>query len=301
MPEASNNPAEAVQGSLTFLGTGTSMGVPTIACGCPVCTSADPHDKRLRPSILVRWPCPEGAEPPEKRAKNRKGQLPFPDASGPCERTVLIDTGPDFRQQALSAGLKRVDAVFYTHSHADHIFGLDDLRPLSYLMYRESGPIPLYTDPETRAVLERIYNYTFAEDARYTNRARVKLKDLHESDPVAVHEVSFIPVPVMHGALPILGYRFGNAASCTDVSSIPESSFELLEGLDVLVLSALRHAPHPSHANLEQAVRWAMRIDARETWFTHISHELGHAETNARLPEGMALAHDGLTIPVRLA
>lgn len=227
--------------------------------------------------------------------------LPFPAETALCERTVLIDTGPDFRQQALSVGLKRVDAVFYTHSHADHIFGLDDLRPLSYLMYRENGPIPLYTDSETRAVLERIYNYTFAEDAKYPNRARVALKDLNGGQPVTVHEVSFLPIPVMHGDLPILGYRFGNAAYFTDVSSIPESSFALLEGLDVLVLSALRHTPHPSHANIEQAVRWAKRIGARETWFTHISHELGHAETNARLPRGMALAHDGLTVPVTLA
>lgn len=290
-----------MQGTLTFLGTGTSMGVPTIACACAVCTSADTRDKRLRPSVLVRWPCPEGTERTEKPMKARKGLLPFPEESGPCGRAVLIDTGPDFRQQALTAGLKRVDAVFYTHSHADHIFGLDDLRPLSYLMHRESGPIPLHTDPETRTVLERIYNYTFAEDAKYPNRARVQLNDLRDGEPVAVHEVRFVPVPVMHGNLPIMGYRFGNAAYFTDVSSIPESSFALLEGLEVLVLSALRHTPHPSHANVEQAVRWAKRIGARDTWFTHISHELGHAETNARMPKGMALAYDGLTVPVTLA
>lgn len=275
------------------------MGVPTIACPCPVCTSTDPHDKRLRPSILLRWPCPDGTEPPKPKA--RRGLLPFPEEIGPCVRAILIDTGPDFRQQALLAGLRRVDAVFYTHAHADHIFGLDDLRPLSYLMHRESGPIPLYTNPETRAVLERIYSYTFAEDANYPNRARVQLKDLNHAEPVQVLETTFLPVPVMHGDLPIMGYRFGNAAYFTDVSSIPESSFELLEGLDVLVLSALRHTPHPSHANVEQAVRWASRIGARQTWFTHISHELGHEETNARLPRGMALAYDGLTVPVTLA
>src|ERR1700722_704675 len=149
MPE----PAQDTRGTLTFLGTGTSMGVPTLGCGCEVCTSADPHDKRSRPSILVRWPCPEPDHPaPVKLPKARKGYLPFPpeQKERTCERVVLIDTGPDFRRQALDANIKHVDAVFYTHSHADHIFGLDDLRPLSFVTYRESGPVPLYATAETR-------------------------------------------------------------------------------------------------------------------------------------------------------
>jgi len=270
-----------MQASLTFLGTGTSMGVPTLGCDCPVCRSADPRDIRLRPSVLLRWPSPESG----------------PDPNG-SERVVLIDTGPDFRAQAMSAGLKRVDAVFYTHSHADHILGLDDLRPLSFATYRQSGPIPLYATAETRAVLERIYSYTFSPDSNYPHRARVALRNLDGG--ARVHEVFFTPVPIFHGDLPITGYRFGNVAYLTDVSSIPESSFPLLEGLDVLIVSALRHAPHPSHATVDQAVRWANRIDARQTWFTHISHDLGHVETNANLPEGMALAYDGLTLPFNL-
>lgn len=294
-----------MEGTLTFLGTGTSMGVPTLGCGCAVCTSADPHDKRLRPSIAVRWPCPEPdpAHPETARpVRARKGFLPFPPLDeSPCERVVLIDTGPDFRQQVLRAGFKRVDAVFYTHSHADHIFGLDDLRPLSFVTHRESGPIPLHVTAETRAVLERIYSYTLSPDSKYPTRAKVALKEVTGSTPIQIHEVAFTPIPVLHGDLPITGYRFGNVAYFTDVSHIPESSFALLQGLDVLVLSALRHKPHPSHATVDQAVRWANRIDARQTWFTHISHDLGHEETNARLPDGMALAHDGLTLPVRLA
>ena len=280
------------------------MGVPSLGCGCAVCTSADLYDKRLRPSILLRWPCPEGVTLPAAKTQAKtgakKGLLPFP-PEGPCERVVLIDTGPDFRTQALIAGIKRVDAVFYTHSHADHILGLDDLRPLSFATYRASGPIPLHVTAETRAVLEKIFAYTFSPESKYPNKARVALHEIEQGARVQVAEVAFIPIPVLHGELPITGYRFGDTAYITDVSTIPESSFELLEGLDTLIISALRHVPHPSHATVDQAVRWAKRIGARQTWFTHISHDLGHEETNARLPEGVALAHDGLTFTVTLA
>jgi phosphoribosyl 1,2-cyclic phosphate phosphodiesterase len=269
-----------MEGSLTFLGTGTSMGVPTLGCGCEVCTSADPRDRRLRPSVLVRW-------------KEKAGE-----SESATERVVVIDSGPDFREQALRAGVNRVDAVLYTHAHADHILGLDDLRPLSYKAFREGGPIPLYASEETRATLERIFDYTFSPDATYPNRARLRLEPLEET--TSVYGVEFRRIPLMHGQLEIVGFRFGRAAYLTDVSEIPEASFSLLEGLDHLVLSALRYKPHPSHATVEQALAWAERIGAKHTWLTHIAHELGHEQTNRTLPAGVALAYDGLTVAVTL-
>jgi phosphoribosyl 1,2-cyclic phosphate phosphodiesterase len=269
-----------MEGELIFLGTGTSMGVPSLGCACAVCTSSDSHDKRLRPSVLVRWPEPAAGH-----------------ATG-IERAVVIDTGPDFREQALRIGLKRVDAVFYTHGHADHILGMDDLRPLSFVAAREAGPIPLYAAPDTSTILEKVFDYTFSPQATYINRARVHLEPLAAHNPV--HGVDFLRVPVKHGEREIDGFRFGRAAYLTDVSGIPEASFALLEGVEVLVLSALRHAPHPSHATLEQALAWAERIGARQTWFTHIAHDLGHEETNRTLPDNMKLAYDGLTVPIQL-
>jgi len=252
------------------------MGVPTLGCDCAVCTSTDPHDRRLRPSILLRWREPGHAQ----------------------ERVVVIDTGPDFREQALRNGLKRVDAVFYTHPHADHIMGMDDLRPLSFTVFREGGPIPLYASPDAAKVLERIYDYTLSPGSTYTMRARVQLKPLAER--TLVYGVEFLRVPLLHGEMEIAGFRFGRAAYLTDVSVIPESSFALLEGLDLLVVSALRHAPHPNHATVEQAVAWARRIGARQTWLTHIAHELGHEVTNRALPENIRLSYDGLSLPVNL-
>ena len=215
-----------MEATLTFLGTGTSMGVPTLGCACSVCTSTDPRDRRLRPSALLRWH----------------------DASNRVERVVVIDTGPDFREQALRANVTHVDAVLYTHSHADHILGLDDLRPLSFTAFREGGPIPLYATPETTAVLESIFSYTFSPQATYPNRARVRLEPLSHKTPI--HGVAFERIPLLHGEMEIVGYRFGNTAYLTDVSNNPEASFRGNLARRPRSPGHLRPPPqacHPSH------------------------------------------------------
>ena len=257
------------------------MGVPTLGCRCAVCTSADARDRRLRPSLLLRWEEPQ-ADPSEPAR----------------ERIVVIDTGPDFREQALRNALTRVDAVLYTHGHADHVLGMDDLRPLSFTVFREGAPILLYATEETSEVLTRVFDYTLSPHATYPNRARVELRPLQARN--SVYGVEFLRIPIQHGTLEIVGYRFGRTAYLTDVSGIPEESFALLEGLDHLILSALRHKPHPNHSTLAQARAFAERIGARQTWFTHIAHELGHEETNRTLPPQMRMAYDGLSFPVAL-
>ena len=256
------------------------MGVPTLGCHCAVCDSRDSHDRRLRPSVLLRWR--------EAAVGSQPG----------IDRNIVIDTGPDFREQALRERVDHVDAVFYTHAHADHILGMDDLRPLSFIAEKRGGPIPLFADESTTGILKQVFDYTFSPRATYPTRARVELKPIAASNKV--HGVDFIHIPLLHGDQPISGFRFGNAAYLTDVSAIPESSFALLEGVEVLVLSALRHTPHPNHSTIEQSVAWAQRIGARQTWFTHIAHDLGHEETNRSLPESIRLAHDGLCVPITL-
>jgi phosphoribosyl 1,2-cyclic phosphate phosphodiesterase len=249
-------------GRVTFLGTGTSHGVPMIGCRCRVCQSADPHDRRLRPSVYVQVD------------------------DGPA---LLVDTSTDLRQQALSFDITRVDAVLFTHSHADHVMGLDDLRRFNALAGRK---LPVYADGRTAAELTRIFTYAF-EPPRVAGGGVPDLA-LHEiTGPFSAAGVAVQPVPVFHGPQPILGFRIGRFAYLTDCNAIPESSMTLLAGLDVLVLDALRHRPHPTHFTVAEAVETAGRIGARATYFTHICHDLPHAETNAALPAGMALAFDG--------
>lgn len=254
---------------ILMLGSGTSMGVPTLGCKCRVCTSKDPRDRRTRPSIAVMY---------EDESEQK--------------RCVLIDTGPDFRQQALREGIDRLDAVLYTHAHADHILGLDDLRPLSF---KNAEKIPLYADAATSAVLERMFEYTFSDRNKYPFKARVELKPLEEV--TALFGLNFLRVPLLHGELHTVGFRFGSAAYLTDMSDIPEDSFGLLQNLDVLILDALRLTPHPSHANVEQSLQFVERIRPRQAYFTHMSHEILHEEIEGKMPVQVRLSYDGLHIP----
>jgi len=250
---------------LTFLGTGTSTGVPTVGCECAVCTSVDPRDQRTRPSVMVEY---DG-------------------------RVVLIDTTPDLRQQALRERIKRLDAVIFTHGHADHVLGLDETR---VFYFRQQVPLPLYADEETLMTLRKVFSYIFDQTYQYGGIGKL---DPHTiGGEFELWGQKFVPVPVLHGDLPVLGFRFGRVAYVTDFSTVPKTSLPLLEDLDVLVLDALRHAPHPTHSNLKQSLALVERLKPRRAFFTHIAHELGHAATNATLPAHVRLAHDGLTIEV---
>ncbi len=270
----------------TFLGTGTSAGVPLIACSCAVCTSSDPCDKRLRTGACVQ----------------------FTDAAGK-DRTILIDTTPDLRQQALRAGLTRCDAVVYTHNHVDHTFGLDEVRRFNAA---QNAPIDVYAESHTLDHLRRVYQHIF-EAAHNVNQSFVATLIAHEiklERPLTLFGVRFTPIRLLHGRLPVLGFRIEPTdlaiprpeaspfplAYCTDVSAIPPESWRLLRGVRTLVLDALRPRHHPTHFTLDQAINVADRVGAKQTYFIHMSHDLGHAETNAALPEGMQLAHDGLVL-----
>ena len=248
---------------LTVLGSGTSMGVPTIGCACAVCRSTDPHDRRTRPSVLVQY----------------------------GGKSVLIDTTPDFREQAIRENISQIDAVLYTHSHADHILGIDDLRPLSYA---HKGKIPLYARPEAADYIRNMFRYIFDADYKFGGLARLELKPVdHAFD---LFGATFEPVPIIHGETEIFGYRFGSAAYLTDFSKIPEASFALLQRLDVLFLDGLRHQPHPTHSTVENSIRIASELRAKRVFFTHICHDLPHAATNAALPEHVRLSHDGMKL-----
>ena len=251
---------------ITVLGSGTSSGVPTIGCPCAVCASEDPRDKRLRPSILIRY----------------------------GGHGVLIDTTPDFRAQALRARIERIDAILYTHSHADHILGLDDVRPFNY---RQRQSIPIYAMEETLDAIRRVFRYAFDEAPTESSKPRLNLHAL-DGAPFELFGLEFTPIRLMHGKSTVLGFRFGAAAYLTDHSEIPEESKAKLRGLDVLFLDALRHRPHPTHSTVERSVESVKELRPRRAYFTHICHDLPHQATEDALPPNVHLAYDGLELEV---
>ena len=247
---------------LTILGSGTSHGIPMIGCDCPVCTSPDPHDRRTRTSALFSF---DGCH-------------------------LLIDTPPELRLQCVALNIRHIDAILFTHHHADHVTGLDDVRRFNALAGR---PLPVCGAPATLDHLRTMFRYAFEDDPAYPSH-KPELHPRPLDGPFEFAGRTITPIPLRHGPLPVLGFRVGRLAYCTDCNAIPDDSRPLLDGLAVLILDGLRRRPHPTHFNLEQAVAEARRIGARRTDFTHIAHELPHAATNAALPPDMALAHDGL-------
>jgi phosphoribosyl 1,2-cyclic phosphate phosphodiesterase len=251
-------------GRLRFLGTGTSQGIPVIGCDCDTCTSLDSKDKRLRSSIHVIY---NGIH-------------------------LQIDTGPDFRSQMLRDQITHVDGVLFTHEHQDHIAGLDDVRPI---IFKTGSAMPIFAQERVINRIRKVYDYAF-EEQPYPGAPRITANSIKDK-PFAVKGVEVVPIPIIHGQLPILGYRIGHMAYLTDTNFIPDKSYQLLKDLDVLILDALHHREHFSHFTLEQAILQAKKIGARQTYFVHMSHHMGTHETvSCQLPEGMNLGYDGLEL-----
>jgi phosphoribosyl 1,2-cyclic phosphate phosphodiesterase len=257
-----------VRGRVTFLGTGTSHGVPMIACECAVCRSDDPRDKRLRTSIYV---------------------------DVPGHQRILVDTGPDLRQQALTHGITRVDAVIYTHSHADHILGLDELRRFNIA---QDLPVPCYATEATWAHIRQTFHYVFDTKPRLGGGVPKLQARTLDGAPFTLGGVRVVPVPLWHGKMPVLGFRFGSFAYLTDCNRLDDAAWPLLAGLDVLVIDALRDRTHPTHFSVAEALEVIARVAPTRALLTHMTHDLGHAATSARLPAGVDLAYDGLVLDV---
>lgn len=255
--------------SIFVLGSGTSVGVPMIGCHCRACISTDPRDRRLRPSVLLRL----------------------------GSKRVLIDTSPDFRYQALHYGIERLDAILYTHAHADHILGLDDVRPFNFMQREE---IPIFASGEAWETIERTFRYVFDSSPSQSSRPRLQ-PNIFDDRPFAVAGITIQPIPVAHGKGVVHGFRFGDCAYLTDHSGIPAESLDKLTDLDVLFLDALRHNPHPTHSTVNESLQTVQRLKPKRAFFTHISHDLVHATVEASLPPGVHVAYDGLEIPIGYA
>jgi phosphoribosyl 1,2-cyclic phosphate phosphodiesterase len=261
--------AEVTRPQMVLLGTGTSNGVPMIGCHCDVCRSTNPKNKRMRSGVLVRAP----------------------------QGNFLIDTPPELRLQLIREDVDLVHAVIFTHGHADHLFGLDDLRIFGYYLKKA---IPLYCEVEVERRIRTSFDYAFSQPFPNDHFGATPQLEMHTIGEEAFDllGMSIRPIRLMHGQLAVLGFRINNVAFCTDVSRIPDESWPLLEGLDTLVLDALRDKPHPTHFNVSQAIDVVKRLKPRQTYLTHIAHSLEHEATNARLPAGIELAYDALKIPL---
>lgn len=250
---------------IIFLGTGTSHGVPVIGCQCDVCTSSNQKNKRSRSSLMV---VEQGVH-------------------------ILIDTATEFRLQALENKIDRVDGVLYTHCHADHVFGFDDLRTFGY---RQKGPVPLYGNEPTITELRIVFSYVFRKTQEGGGKPQVETHVVE--GPFVLQGVEVVPIPIFHGVLPILGYRIGKMAYITDCSRIPAESLKLLDGLELLILGVVRYEPHPTHMHVEQALELIETLQPKQAFFTHISHLLDHETVNRALPSGVQLAFDGLRLQI---
>lgn len=260
----------SIEGQLVFLGTGTSVGVPVIGCDCTTCASTDPRNQRLRCALALGLP----------------------------GGVLLIDSPPDLRTQLLRERIGLVHAVAYTHEHADHIFGLDDLRMFPYYL---GGRLPVYCEEHVEQRLKRSFDYAFKEHNATLPAGAIphlELRRISAGEPFTLLGTSISPFRLWHGRFAVLGFRIGDIAYCTDTNQVPPEAWPCLEGLEVLILDCLRPRPHATHFSLDEAIEIARRVGARRTLFTHMSHELEHAATTNMLPSGMELAYDGLRIPL---
>ena len=254
-------------GRLLFLGTGTSVGVPVVGCGCEVCIGDDPRNRRSRTSVVLGLP----------------------------QGTLLIDTTPDLRMQLLREGIRMVDAILYTHDHVDHVYGLDDIRPLCF---QKGGPLPVYCEARVERRIRRAFDYAFEPPTAPGGGLPKMTFNEIGTTPFDLLGTTVTPLRLRHGVFDVLGFRIGKVAYCTDTNEIPEATWPLLEGLDLLVLDCLRASRHPTHFSITEAIAVARRVAARRTLFVHMSHEVDHAAVSRELPVGMELAYDGLCVPL---